>query len=224
MRLDGGLISIPLSARRVVAFLGLKPGGRARVFVAGHLWMEASEERSAAALRTALWRLGSAGSRFVRYEGTLLQLEGAVTVDLESASRIARECVRHGASPISRTDFAVLRDAGDLLPDWYDDWVLIERECFRQLRLHALETLCIRLSLAGRYPEATEAAYAAISSDPLRESAHRALVSAHLAAGNSSEGLRQYHLCRGLLRRDLDIAPSPQLEGLVAHLQHCGGP
>ena len=29
-----------------------------------------------------------------------------------------------------------------LLPDWYDDWVLIERERFHEVRLRALETLC----------------------------------------------------------------------------------
>ena len=43
---------------------------------------------------------------------------------------------------------------GELLPDWYDDWVLLERERFRQLRLHALDALCDDLTRAGRHWDA----------------------------------------------------------------------
>jgi DNA-binding SARP family transcriptional activator len=218
LRVDGMAISIPASAQRVLAFLGLNPGGRTRVFVAGSLWTEASDERSVAALRTALWRLGSLGSQFVHCEGPVLSLVGSVEVDLDAASRIARECLEHDGM-VSRKDFAILRDAGELVPDWYDDWVLIERESFRQLRLHALEALCVRFSGLGRYCEATEAGLAAVTSDPLRESAHRALVAAHIAAGNASDAVRQYRLCRRLLRRDLDIVPSEHFERLMEGLR-----
>ena len=87
----------------------------------------------------------------------------------------------------------------DLLPDWYDDWVAVERERFRQLRVHALERLCDRLVEAERFGEAIEAGLAAMKSEPLRESAHRALVRAHLAEGNRSEALAQYRRFKALL-------------------------
>jgi DNA-binding SARP family transcriptional activator len=216
LRCDGQAVRIPLSAQRVLAFVALNPGGRMRLFVAGHLWADASEQRAAAALRTALWRLGPMGSRFVGCDGQRLKVRA--TVDVEGASRIARECLDPIAPLISPAAFASLRDTGDLLPDWYDDWVLIERECFRQLRLNALETLCVRLCDNAQYAQATEAGLAAVRSDPLRESAHRALVTAHLSGGNSGDGLRQYRLCRRLLRRDLGISPSDAMQRLVAHL------
>ncbi|MEV5721823.1 hypothetical protein AB0L41_48910 [Amycolatopsis mediterranei] len=46
-----------------------------------------------------------------------------------------------------------------------------ERERQRQPRLHALESLSCRLRAAGRYPQAVTAAFAAVSTEPLGESA-----------------------------------------------------
>ena len=44
-----------------------------------------------------------------------------------------------------------------------------------------------------------EAALQAIAGDPLRESAHRCLIRAHLAEGNVSEARRQVHSYAALL-------------------------
>ncbi|HEX2156656.1 MAG TPA: bacterial transcriptional activator domain-containing protein, partial [Actinomycetes bacterium] len=108
--------------------------------------------------------------------------------------------------------------AGDLLPDWYEDWVVLERERLRQLRLHALEALCARLTGAGRFGAAVQAGLAAVAGEPLRESAHRTLIRAHLAEGNPGEAVRQYHLYRRLLTDELAIEPSPAIRGLVQPL------
>jgi len=107
------------------------------------------------------------------------------------------------------------------LPDWYDDWVLIERERHRQLGLHALEALASRLVQLERYGEAVDAALAAVAAEPFRESAYRALIAAHLAEGNASEALRQYEHFRRLLAEGLSLAPSPRMEALVAGLTRC---
>jgi hypothetical protein len=76
-----------------------------------------------------------------------------------------------------------VRPGGELLPGWYEDWVLVERKRLRQLRMHALEALAEKLTEAGRYGVAMPAAYAAVRADPVRESAHRAVVRVHLAEG-----------------------------------------
>jgi two-component SAPR family response regulator len=80
-----------------------------------------------------------------------------------------------------------LTDALDFLPGWYDDWALMERERIRQRLLHALEAVSRRLARAGDYAGAVEAAMLAISAEPLRESAQRALIEAHVAEGNLAE-------------------------------------
>ena len=60
---------------------------------------------------------------------------------------------------------------GDLLPDWDEDWIQFERERLRQLRVHALEALCRRLSECGRHEEAVDAGQATMAAEPLREAA-----------------------------------------------------
>ena len=58
----------------------------------------------------------------------------------------------------------------------------------------------------------------ALVGEPLRESAHRALVAFHLAEGNAAEALRQFRLCRRLLLEQLGVEPSPLMLELVAGL------
>jgi DNA-binding SARP family transcriptional activator len=106
--------------------------------------------------------------------------------------------------------------ANDLLPDWDEDWLQDERERLRQLRVHALEALCIRLRTGGRDAEAVCAGQAAVAAEPLRESAQRQLITAHLAEGNVSEARRQFEIYRRLLWENLQLSPSPQMTRLLA--------
>ena len=103
----------------------------------------------------------------------------------------------------------------DLLDAWYDEWLVVERERFRQARLHALDLLCLRLADAGRHAEAIDAGLAAVAAEPLRESAHRLLIRAHLAEGNVQEALRQYAAYEALLARELPLGPGPAIRELV---------
>ena len=104
---------------------------------------------------------------------------------------------------------------GQLLPDWYEDWVEIERERLRELRSHALEALCHRLTTAGRFGEATEAGLAAVRDEPLRESAHRVLIGVHLAEGNRAAALHQYRAFALLLHEEVGMSPTSRMEQLM---------
>lgn len=216
VRLRGGVIDLPLSAQRLVAFLALQDRPLQRLYVAGTLWIESTEEHANASLRTTLWRLGRQGCALVEATGNRLGLAPEITVDLHAVRAQANRVLRHESA--TSDDVDGLSFAGELLPDWYDDWVLLERERFRQLRLHALDALCEELTAAGRYVAAIEAGEASVAAEPLRESAHRMLISAHLAEGNPSEAIRQYRLYRQLLHAELGLEPSRSMEELVALL------
>jgi DNA-binding SARP family transcriptional activator len=214
---EDGAIELPHAAQRLLAFIALQERPRERLFVAGTLWTDASEERAAASLRSTLWRIGKVDVTLILARGTTLELGDDIQVDLRPAAVLARDVVAHdGDHGLDDLDLESL--SGDLLPDWYDDWVLLERERFRHLRLHALEALCGQLAGRGRFGRATEAGMMAIAGEPLRESAHRALIAAHLAEGNAGEALRQYRLCKRLFAEQLGMAPSARLDALVAHL------
>ena len=60
-----------------------------------------------------------------------------------------------------------------------------------------------------------EAAIAAIAAEPLRESAQRALIEAHLGEGNWVEAHRGFVTYRDLLRRELGVSPSHELASFV---------
>jgi DNA-binding SARP family transcriptional activator len=208
--LDGTRIELPMSVQRVVAFVALKRHPVLRPHAAGSLWPDSSEPRAAASLRSALWRLKRSKCEVIDASGARLRLADDVSVDLYDASELARdvlagvECDVRDPAPL----------AAELLPDWYDDWVLVEREHFRQVRLRALETLCERFMDARRLDEALAMGFAALKGEPLRESAHRALIRLYLLQGNVCEAIRQYRLCCRLLR-PLGVEPSEQITALV---------
>lgn len=207
-------VDLPLGSQRVLAFLALQTRPLSRSYVASILWMDYDEERAGASLRSALWRINRSGHRLVAANSQVLRLMPHVVVDLRENARTAHEVLR---SEMPSTDSCVheLTLAGDLLPGWYDEWVVTERERFRQVRLHALERLCGQFAAAGRFGRAIESGLAAVASEPLRESAHRVLICAYLDEGNQGEAIRQYETCRQILRRELDIDPSPVTQALL---------
>jgi hypothetical protein len=74
--------------------------------------------------------------------------------------------------------------------------------------LHGLEGLVGQLITPERYAEAVTAAMMAVSADPLRETAPRTLIQAHLAEGNWCEAYKTYQCYRRLLWNELQIHPS----------------
>ncbi len=213
---DGEPISLPMTVQRLVAFLAFQERPVQRVYVAGKLWLDVPEERAFASLRTALWRANQHRASLVVAVNSQLALAPAVAVDLRDASRQAHLLLKGDTS--ADLSFRSVALTGEVLPDWYDDWLLIERERFRQLRLHALEALAVRLTELARYGEATETALAAIAGEPLRESAHRVLIAVHVAEGNPAEAVRHFRLCRELFLSELGLEPSQELTALVAQL------
>jgi DNA-binding SARP family transcriptional activator len=210
----GDPIALPMSAQRVVAFVALQNRPVRRSYVGAALWLDAAEAQASANLRSALWKLRRAGGELVEVSRGSLQLASRVTVDLRDSVALARLAV---SSPSwwepAELDVTLLSD--DLLPSWYDEWVLAERERYRQLRLHALESLCERLTHLRRHGSAVQAGLAAVAADPLRESAQRALIRAFLAEGNVGEARRQFEAFRTLLRDELGVEPSETLKALI---------
>lgn len=206
-------VPLPLAGQRLVAFLALQRHPVLRAFAAGTLWPDSSEERAGASLRTALWKIGGMGIDLVETSKDGLGLAPNVATDYRDAVGQAEHLLAGGEPETSRDPARSLKE--DLLPDWYEDWLALEREQFRQLRLHALEVLCQRLSEAGWHAMAVGAGLAAVAADPLRESSRRVLIAAYLAEGNLHDAVRQYRAFRELLYEELGAVPSPDLEALL---------
>jgi SARP family transcriptional regulator, regulator of embCAB operon len=210
----------PRASQRLLAFLALHEGVANRALVAGTLWPDASEGHAYSNLRSALARLQRTCHKALQTSKLELGLAEDVIVDLPHARALARRLLDPAAtSEQSDLGAAVVALSADLLPGWYDDWVLIQAEDWRQLRLHALEALAKRLTEAGRWGEAADAAGAAVRAEPLRESARAALIQVHVAEGNQWEALREFRRYRALLHAELGLEPTPRLRRLVQELQ-----
>jgi DNA-binding SARP family transcriptional activator len=239
LRVRGQPAVLPESSLRLLVYLAFRRRPAARRVVAATLWPEVGEARAGGNLRSAVWRLRGAGAdgAVVESSGTTLTLGPDVGVDLEALSGWAERIIGGDPGPAGRTDFddltgprfpaapADLADlavpdgvdaALDLLPGWYDDWVIAERERLRTRVLHALEQLSRHLSAAGRHAQAVDAAIAAVCAEPLRESAQRTLIRAHLAEGNLVEAQRTFRTYRQLLAVELGVDPAPELWQLIA--------
>jgi DNA-binding SARP family transcriptional activator len=204
-------VDVPEGSKRLLVFAALHRGRVERRYAAGALWPVGDDLRAAGCLRSALWRLRRAGIDLLATDNHGLAMREDVVVDVHLVGAWAARVI---AGTPNRDDLGVLPwglDALDLLPGWYDDWALVERERVRQRLLHALEALSHQLVRLRRCAEAVEAAMMAVSVEPLRESAQRMLIEAHLAEGNWVEGRRSYEAYRAVLHRELGVEPNPDL-------------
>lgn len=215
-RLDipAGPVELCGNAQRLLAFVGLR-GHVSRSVLAGTLWPDVTEEHARGSLRTTLWKLPHGDRPLVRCSGECVALTDALRVDAHTLAETALSIVRAEAPPPHGPAPPVLLGGGELLPGWDEEWVLLERERLRQLRLHALDALADGLTRQGNPALALEAALASVRIEPLRESAHRAVVAAHLSEGNVIEAVRHYRAYRLLLRDELGLEPSAQLARMI---------
>ncbi|MBE8516904.1 SARP family transcriptional regulator [Amycolatopsis sp. H6(2020)] len=206
---------VPEGGKRLLALLALRRERVERRFTAGLLWPFGDDQRAAGNLRSALWRLRGLGLDLVMTDKVSLRLREDMVVDAQVAADWAYRLIDGTARQDDLALGSWFGQALDLLPGWYDDWAILERERLRQRVLHALEGLSRQLCAARRYAEAVEAAMVAVGADPIRESAQRALIEAHLAEGNLGEARRAFAVYRELIHRELSTEPSARLADLL---------
>lgn len=203
---------LPSRAQRLVALLAVSERPLSRGVVAAKLWPDVVNARANASLRAALWSFPHHDASPIVIENNVLSLDRSIVLDFVEAKQLANAIIdgtyRCGTSA-SEGDLQE-----DLLPSWPDEWLSTERERYRQLRLHALDALCILHAREGRYAKAIAAGLASVSSEPTRESAHRALMIAHIQEGNRMEAIRQYHAYLAMARSEMGIGPSDLLQRL----------
>ncbi|GHF27560.1 hypothetical protein GCM10011600_30490 [Pseudolysinimonas yzui] len=216
LRVDGVPIDLSPGSQRLLVFLALRDRAIARIALAGTMWPDVSEGRAGDSLRSAIARLEAPARAAIRSSSTGLRLAEGVAIDLHDAQTLAHRLIYGGElhdGDLSTESIATL--SRELLPDWYDDWVLPEAEDWRYLRVNALEALAGQLLDAGLLGEATTAARAAMRVDPLRESPQATLIRVQLAMGNSAAAMDVFDRYRTILGAAVGLPPTKQLADLV---------
>ena len=215
--ISDGHVEVPPGVQRLLAFLAVARQPVRRSRVAGELWPDVAEWRALGNLRSVLWRLRRIRSGTVRVLGDRLTLDPSVEIDLRVLTDLATRLLDDVDGPTLQR-VAELVQATDILPGWDDEWLVVERERFRELRLRALERACEATIMRGDTDHGVQACLAAVEAEPFRESAQRLLVRMHLSEGNRAAALRSYLAFRDLVETELGIEPSDLMADLVAGL------
>ncbi|HEX6221597.1 MAG TPA: BTAD domain-containing putative transcriptional regulator, partial [Acidimicrobiia bacterium] len=211
-RFERGSEAIRLSTRKVellLAYLVLNPGFHSRERTAALLWGDSSDQSARASLRNALAILRrevDPDLLATDRQSVALRADFPLWVDALQFRSEARRFLDSPSSDHSRVPLDLYTD--DLLVDFYEDWVLVERRGFRELYLDALLELTQQLRSHTEYEDARRFATLALHHDRANERAHQHLMFCHLAVGNRAAALRQFESCRAAMEEELGVEPS----------------
>jgi DNA-binding SARP family transcriptional activator len=224
VRLRG--VSLPRVRSRkghwLLALLALRSGCQVeRSWLASTLWPDSPPPQAYACLRNSLKGLRETlGPEADRLRGpspqTLaLELTGASVDVLAFDAAIAQ-------GDTAALERAVALYRGPLLEGCAEEWAFPERGAREQAYLGALETLAACAHAAGDLSAAERYLRLAAAADPLRESAHRALMRLLADAGQEAAVHQLYRDLRLSLHRELNAAPDLQTVALFERLRSEG--
>ena len=158
--------------------------------VAGLFWPETSETDARRNLRQGLWRLRKAlDASSPTFSDLLLSDDLSVGIDSQVAYSLDVTRLEETRINLSTDDLMCALDVyqGELLPDFYDEWVSLERERLHALFEQQVERLLEQLCAEQRWDETLRWAERWIALGHSPEPAYRALMIAHSARGNRSQ-------------------------------------
>ena len=215
--------SIALSSRpaqSLLAYLVLTAGTpHRREKLAGLLWPDSLEETARDNLRHALWRVRKAvekvsSTRFLQADDLTISFKVSSDYWLDAT---ALERVSESAS--SDELMVVLSEyQGELLPGFYDEWVVLEREHLSSIYEHNMARLMSLLQDEKRWLDILEWGERWIKLGQKPEPAYRALMSAHAAKGDMSRVAATYERCVKSLQ-EFGFEPSDQTKELFENLK-----
>jgi SARP family transcriptional regulator, regulator of embCAB operon len=214
LRRDSCILHVAARQQRLITALAIH-GPRPRSYLVGLLWPESCEARAMESLRVSMHLVSRQLPGLLVNGGAELSLSDLVDVDLHRVRSCMRELSQSGVDGKAASSLNLLREA-ELLPGWYDDWVLFEQSRLRQDRLHAFHIIGRESLARGDFEIALEASEAALELEPLYESAVGLLIQAQRRQGNNAAALRAFEKYRAKLNEDMGLVPSVAIRRLVA--------
>lgn len=192
---------------------------------------DASPERARRNFSDALYRLRQTlGPDWLVVDADRvgLRLDDALWVDVWEFERLAAQGDRVfkaseralSAQNLSRDAVASLEAAaalytGDLLPEIYDDWILLPRLALQEKYFALLETCAAAREAQNDLPRALSYARQLITVDSLRESGHQTYLRLLGRLNRRTQALVHYDYVRQLFQTELGIEPLAETRALV---------
>ncbi len=225
IRMDGQPVIIPSRpTQSLLAYLLLHPNkSHRREKLAGQFWPASSESNSRSNLRHALWRIRKALG-----PGVNARLESddlGVTYHPQPGDQLDVDSFEACSEDEGSTEMlllAVSAYGGELLPGFYEEWVVLERERLQAAFERKLGRLLDRLLAEKRWNEALEWGEHWVASGGIPEPAYRALMLAHAGLGNLAAAAAQYQRCVEALARELGVEPSERTRNAFKQIRDGG--
>lgn len=199
-------------AQSLLAYLALNAGvTHRREKLASLLWPEATESNARSYLRQALWRIRKSLENASLSADAFLQISDiSVTFDDQSdcwidAAILLETAEAHSLEELIET-LQLYR--GELLPGFYDEWVVLERDRLESTYHQKLNLLLERLVQAEEWNEAIEWSEQWIKLGHAPEPAFRTLMQAYAGLGDIGMVTTTYQRCVESLDRELSLDPS----------------
>lgn len=171
-----------------------------------------------ASLRRQLEPPGVLAGTVIRASRDLIQLNAAAyttdVAEFEGSLRAAGSA-RSSLERVQHFAESVQRYGGELLPGYFEDWILPERQRLAEQFHGALLHLLRYREQSGDLEGAIDWARRAVAADPLREEAQHELIRLLATAGQSEAARRQYREMERLFERELGSAPPLSFQALA---------
>jgi DNA-binding SARP family transcriptional activator len=207
-------------AQALFAYLVLNDGKtHRREKLAGIFWPDSLEQTARENLRHALWRLkktlgSKAADQFIQADDISIKFDSTSGYWLDAAVLKALD-ERSTADELIAT---LVNYQGELLPGFYDEWVVLEREHLYSMFEHHMARLLSLLEKEKRWLDILDWAERWIKLGQKPEPAYRALMLAHAAKGDMSKVGATYNRCVNALK-EIGIEPSQQTRALYEKLK-----
>ena len=217
IRLDGKRVTIPSRAgQSLLAYLALTAGtSHRREKLAGTFWSETSEESARKYLRQELWRIRKALIS-IKTTGEEYLIADDFTIAFNRNADYWLD-----AAQLERPDLdleSLLTNLslyqGELLPGFYDEWLVIERERFQSIFDAKMGQLLEQLISAERWTAVQEQSERWLSMDSAIEPAYRGLMLSYGARGDMAKVSTIYQRCIAELDEKFGLEPSAETRAL----------
>jgi DNA-binding SARP family transcriptional activator len=153
-------------------------------------------------------------STYLQLSDSIVSLNAEhVVIDTDRFRDLAEDALRR--RDIAAFESALATYGGELLPeDRYEDWCAERRSSLAELRVEVLLGLAEALERQGARHQSADRLRQALEQEPTREEVHRRLMRLYGELGIRDQAVRQFHICRDVLRRELDLAPQHDTESL----------
>ncbi|HEX6035083.1 MAG TPA: BTAD domain-containing putative transcriptional regulator, partial [Anaerolineales bacterium] len=214
-------VSIPSRpSQSLFAYLILSVGTyHRREKLAGMLWPDSLEETGRDNLRHALWRIRKALPSTPKGE-YLLTDDLSIAFNPSAAYWLDAAQLEKVSESASADELIEVLSTyqGELLPGFYDEWVVLRREHLYSIFEHHMARLMSLLQNEKRWLDIFDWGERWIKLGQKPEPAYRALMAAHAAKGDMSKVAATYERCVKSLK-EFGIVPSEQTRALYEKLK-----